>query len=492
MCYFLLYGLIILVVLWVFQTFFLESFYTTTKSAQVEKNASIISKSIQENKNVQGTIENVASYNSLSVYVYDSSSTLFKLIYDCEYDNPATELNFEYHDVYSYYKSAVENGGQYMCVTNKRDRSIAQQSIDRIVSFLASPDSPRSEIHYSGNGKSNVQNMVYADIIELRDSSECFLIVTSSITPLNNTVEIIKDQMFIVSVVFIILAVILSIYVTRKIARPISKTNSAAKELAKKNYNVEFDATGYLEVEELNDTLNYAKTELAATEKLQQELIANISHDLRTPLTMITGYGEVMRDLPDENTPENIQIIIDEATRLSALVTDLLDISKLQSGAVTLEKSVFSITDSIQSIFKRYSKLKEQDGYTINFEYDKNVLVNADEIKIGQVIYNLVNNAINYAGEDKTVIVRQIVKGDTVRIEVEDHGKGIAQENLEHIWDRYYKVDKSHKSAVIGTGLGLSIVKNMLNLHNAHFGVISNVDKGSVFWFELKIVDEKK
>ena len=249
MCYFLLYGLIILVVLWVFQTFFLESFYTTTKSAQVEKNASIISKSIQENKNVQGTIENVASYNSLSVYVYDSSSTLFKLIYDCEYDNPATELNFEYHDVYSYYKSAVENGGQYMCVTNKRDRSIAQQSIDRIVSFLASPDSPRSEIHYSGNGKSNVQNMVYADIIELRDSSECFLIVTSSITPLNNTVEIIKDQMFIVSVVFIILAVFLSIYVTRRIARPISKTNSAAKELAKKNYNVEFDATGYLEVE---------------------------------------------------------------------------------------------------------------------------------------------------------------------------------------------------------------------------------------------------
>ena len=492
MCYFLLYGLIILVVLWAFQTFFLESFYTTTKSAQVEKNASIISKSIQENKNVQGTIENVASYNSLSVYVYDSSSTLFKLIYDCEYDNPATELNFEYHDVYSYYKSAVENGGQYMCVTNKRDRSIAQQGFDRIVRFLASPDSPRSEIHYSGNGKSNVQNMVYADIIELRDSSECFLIVTSSITPLNNTVEIIKDQMFIVSVVFIILAVILSIYVTRKIARPISKTNSAAKELAKKNYNVEFDATGYLEVEELNDTLNYAKTELAATEKLQQELIANISHDLRTPLTMITGYGEVMRDLPGENTPENIQIIIDEATRLSSLVNDLLDLSKLQSGAIQPEKTRFCLTDSVNGIFERYSKLKEQDGYNITFESSENVWVFADELKISQVIYNLVNNAINHAGDDKTVKVVQSVKDKKVKIEVTDFGEGIPADKLEYIWDRYYKVDKQHKRGVIGTGLGLSIVKSILDAHGAHYGVRSTLGKGSTFWFELDAVTVKK
>ena len=492
LCYFLLYGLIILVVLWAFQTFFLESFYTTTKSAQVEKNASIISKSIQENKNVRGTIENVASYNSLSVYVYDSTSTLFALMYDCEYDNPATALDFEYHDVYSYSKSAVENGGQYMCVTNKRDRSIAQQKFDKIVHSFASPDTPRAELHYSSSGSSDVQNMVYADIIELRDSSECFLIVTSSITPLSNTVEIIKEQMFIVSVVFIILAVILSIYVTRKIARPISKTNSAAKELAKKNYDVEFDATGYLEVEELNDTLNYAKTELAATEKLQQELIANISHDLRTPLTMITGYGEVMRDLPGENTPENIQIIIDEATRLSSLVNDLLDLSKLQSGAIQPEKTRFCLTDSVKDIFERYSKLKEQDGYNITFESNENVWVFADELKISQVIYNLVNNAINHAGDDKTVIVTQSVRDKKVKIEVTDHGEGIPADKLEYIWERYYKVDKQHKRGVIGTGLGLSIVKSILDAHGARYGVRSTLGKGSTFWFELDAVSVKK
>ena len=292
------------------------------------------------------------------------------------------------------------------------------------------------------------------------------------------------------------LAVAISLYASQRIAKPISLTTKAAKELAKKNYDVEFDSKGYLEVQELNDTLNFAKKELAANERLQRELIANISHDLRTPLTMITGYGEVMRDLPGENTAENIQIIIDEATRLSSLVNDLLDLSKLQSGTMELQKSVFCITDSFKNIFARYAKLKEQDGYNIYLDKCKErVFVKADELKISQVIYNLVNNAINYAGEDKTVVVTQQVIGEKVRINVTDHGEGIPADKLEYIWDRYYKVDKEHKRSVIGTGLGLSIVKSILNAHNARCGVTSTLGKGSTFWFELdtvKVVEIKE
>lgn len=463
-----------------------------TKSSQVEKYASIIATSLKENKNVQGTIENVASYNSLSVYVYDSTQ-LLSLKYDCEYDSPATALDIQYHEAYSYYKDAKENGGQYMCVTSNHSEQISGRIFDKVFDRPTSTDdSAQHEIHWVQNSKNDNQNMVYADIIPLDDGSECFLLVTSSITPLSNTVEIIKGQLYIVSIVFIVLAVLISLLASRKIARPISKTNTAAKELAKKNYDVEFDATGYIEVEELNETLNYAKTELAATEKLQKELIANISHDLRTPLTMITGYGEVMRDLPGENTPENIQIIIDEATRLSSLVNDLLDLSKLQSGAIQPQKERYCLTDSIDDIFVRYAKLKEQDGYNITFESNEKVYIYADELKISQVIYNLVNNAINYVGEDKTVIVSQKIIDKHVRIEVTDHGEGIPPEKLEYIWDRYYKVDKEHKRGVIGSGLGLSIVKSILDAHNAHYGVRSTVGEGSTFWFELDVVTVKK
>ncbi len=227
-------------------------------------------------------------------------------------------------------------------------------------------------------------------------------------------------------------------------------------------------------------------------EGLRRELIANISHDLRTPLTMITGYGEVMRDLPGENTPENVQTIIEESRRLTALVNDMLDLSKLQSGMQTLHKAPFSLTRSICGILRRYAKLTEQDGYHIDFLYDEDATVDADEMKLSQVVYNLINNAVAYTGEDKKVTVRQVLSPASVRIEVEDTGEGIAPEDLPYIWDRYYRVDKIHKRAQIGTGLGLSIVKTILDLHRARYGVTSEKGRGSTFWFELDIAADTK
>ena len=200
---------------------------------------------------------------------------------------------------------------------------------------------------------------------------------------------------------------------------------------------------------------------------------------------MIAGYSEVMRDIPGENTPENVQIIIDETHRLTTLVNDMLDLSKLQAQAIPLERSVFNLTESIREIMTRYDKMAD---FRFSFEANEEVYVNADELKISQVVYNLVNNAINYTGADKTIRVRQKVRDGVVRIEVIDSGEGIPADKLKDIWERYYKVDKSHKRAQVGSGLGLSIVKSILDLHGGMYGVQSEVGKGSVFWFELKQV----
>ncbi|MCI2206629.1 MAG: HAMP domain-containing histidine kinase, partial [Oscillospiraceae bacterium] len=202
---------------------------------------------------------------------------------------------------------------------------------------------------------------------------------------------------------------------------------------------------------------------------------------------MICGYAEVMRDLPGENTPENIQVIIDEATRLTNLVNDVLDISKLESGTQKLEKSEFSLTDEIRETTKRYRKLTD---CTLTFESDRNVFIFADELKISQVIYNLINNAINYTGTDRKIQIRQLVRDHQVTVEVTDTGEGIPADKLHDIWDRYYKVDKEHKRAQIGTGLGLSIVKSILDMHGGFYGVRSAVGVGSTFWFRLPILSE--
>ena len=283
------------------------------------------------------------------------------------------------------------------------------------------------------------------------------------------------------------LALVLALAISFRVSKPIVKINNAAKKMAKGDYGVKFEGNGYLEVAELSKTLNNTAIELGKAEKLQRELLANVSHDLRTPLTMITAYSEVMRDIPGENTPENVQVIIDEARRLTTLVNDLLDISKLQAGVTSFEMKRYNLTESIQAVIERIRKLMENEGYVIEFIHDEIVYVNADEYKIYQVLYNLINNAIAYTGEDKKITVIQKKVGSIVRIEVVDTGQGIAPEELKNVWDRYYKVDKNHKRAVTGTGLGLSIVKNILTGHNARFGVNSKVSEGSTFWFELKV-----
>jgi signal transduction histidine kinase len=137
---------------------------------------------------------------------------------------------------------------------------------------------------------------------------------------------------------------------------------------------------------------------------------------------------------------------------------------------------------------RRYEKLTEHDEYKITFEYDENAVVNADSTMILQVVYNLINNAINYTGDDKIVRIVQNVNNGVVRISVADTGSGIEQDAIPYIWDRYYKVDKVHKRAVVGTGLGLSIVKGILESHRARYGVNSTVGVGSTFWFELDVM----
>ena len=283
---------------------------------------------------------------------------------------------------------------------------------------------------------------------------------------------------------------IIAFLISKRVSSPIVAINSSAKELAKGNYDTTFKGEGYQEIRELNNTLNYAAKELSKVEGLRRELIANISHDLRTPLTMITGYGEVMRDIPGENTPENVQIIIDEAKRLTTLVNDILDISKFQSGNQVLKIEDFNLTKSIEEILLRYNKLTEQNGYKIIFTHDEDVIIQGDEVKLSQVIYNLINNAITYTGEDKTVTLRQIIEEDWVKIEVIDSGEGIPEEDIPLIWDRYYKVNKTHKRAAIGTGLGLSLVKEILQLHEAEFGVESSLGEGSCFYFKLRLPKE--
>lgn len=470
---FLGFTVIMLVVLWLFQTVFLDDFYKVIKTRQLEKTTDYICHNI-ESEDITDYIQNIKERNDMSVGVYDTSSEIFRRVYTS--DEPGSfGMEFMPHEVYACYEKARREGGSAI--------------IDNEEAFFEEDIFSENKGEMPNFERSENDFLTCAEIIKF-DKTEYMVMIRTEIMPVDSTIDTLKIQLLIVTIFLGVVGVVFAVVVSAKISKPLAKTNKAAKELANQNYTVSFDDEGYREIRELNATLNFAANELSAVDRLRRELISNISHDLRTPLTMISGYAEVMRDIPGENSPENLQVVIDETQRLSQLVTDLLDLSKLESGNIPMSIQRFCLTDSIRSIFTRYTKLISHDNYNITFEPDCDVFVMGDEIRLSQVIYNLINNAINYSGSDKAVAVKQIVDENVVRIEVSDNGEGIAPEDLKNIWDRYYRVDKEHKSAVIGTGLGLSIAKNVLVLHNARFGVKSTVGAGSTFWFELPVSKE--
>lgn len=327
------------------------------------------------------------------------------------------------------------------------------------------------------------------EIIKDRTGKVVMLFIGTEFTFFEVTQRVFSSQFIILSIVIFMMSIVFAVIMHHKIVKPMASITKGAQELAKGNYDAKFEAEGYLEIEELSDTLNYAAKELSALDGYQKELMANVSHDLRTPLTLISGYSEMMRDYPEERTEENLQVIVDESKRLTKLVNDILSLTKLQTNKANQIKESFNLTDSIKDIVYRQEKLIEELDIKIVFEYQEEVNVYANQEQLEKVIYNYINNAINYVGNDKLVIVKQVVEKGFVKISVIDHGIGIPEAEIPNIWDRYYKA-KTHKRATVGSGLGLSIVKTVLEKQGIEYGVNSKVNEGSEFWFKTKIHQE--
>ena len=324
-------------------------------------------------------------------------------------------------------------------------------------------------------------------VFTLKNGQILSLTFYALLAPVDATVETLRIQLFIVTGVVIVLAVFLAVLIAGRISKPIEEINKSAKTLATGDYNTRFGGKGFYEIVALSETLNTAASELGKVEGLRRELLANVSHDLRTPLALIYSYAEMMSDFPGEITPEQTKVIVDETRRLTSLVNDVLDVSKLESEMEQLRISRFNLTESVAETVRRVGTLLRGEGYAIDFQCDRDVFVDADETKIDRAFYNLLINAVNYSGEDRAITVSQVVDGGRVRVSVTDHGEGIDEKDLPLIWDRYYKSGKQHKRAVTGTGLGLSIARKIIDLHGGAYGVTSEVGKGSTFWFELNV-----
>lgn len=460
-------------ILWVLQTFLLDDLYETVKYRELERCAVRLESSLGTEAMEDAAFDLTQEYNlCLSVYQIQGGT-----------GRPVTEQHARMFCLLPMVSTAD------LLIQLYQEAEAAEDGIytEEISMDTLFPEHDMASAEAHRQTEDHTRSILHVQLYDTANGQFMVLFATE-LMPLSATVQTLQLQMIVLTILLAILAVVLAAVISARYTKPLTTMCAEAGKLSMGNYNVNFDGGNCRETEQLSAALNRAAYELSQLDKMQKDLVANISHDLRTPLTMIAGYSEVIRDLPGEATPENMQVIIDETHRLTTLVSDMLEVSRYQSGSQILHPTRFNFTESVRQTLERYGKLRERDGYTILLEAGMDVWVHADEARILQVLYNLVGNAINYTGEDKTVVVRQTVEGNEVILSVIDTGMGIPQDQLPLVWERYYKVHDFHKRANMGTGLGLSIVKNILVLHSARFGVQSQVGQGSNFWFALPMV----
>ena len=353
--YFIGFAVSLLLILWLMQTVLLDSIYALYTKKTMEAHSETIAENI-DNPELNSLLISISQENEISVYLLSDNGTIKSAT------ERSTSVRFGKapQGMLEYWKLALENGGTY--VTEVESSGVFTDSGDALI---------YDPSHFVGNvpKQNGYSSMIVAKEIISGSNERSLLVIVSRMEPISSVSEVLTIILSIASVFAFAIGTVFAYAASKGLSSPIRKLSDSAKQLATGDYEVVFEGGGCSEIAQLSNTLNNSAQKLRKTDKLRKELLANVSHDLRTPLTMIGGYGEMMRDIPGENNSENIQIIIDETKRLTKLVNDALDLSKLQSGTFNFIPVIFCITDETSDIVTQFEKLSA--GKTdIRFESD--------------------------------------------------------------------------------------------------------------------------
>jgi len=446
--------IIVLILLWLFQIVFLENFYTRMKVNDIKEKTIAVTELLNADKteDFRDQMDILAYENSMSIELLDMNGNI---IYETNSSGTVGKMHGMMNSLRSQiYEKAMT--GQESATTMTHPRF--------------------------GN-----EFMLIGLPVYINQELTGGLLLSFPLAPVEDTAAILQRQLFYISLILLAAASLLSFLLARTFTRPIVDIEKAAAQMAEGDFSARIDVKQQDEIGQLAKTINYLGQQLSQIDQMRKDLIANVSHELRTPLSLIRGYAETLRDVTgndEDKRQKQLGVIIEEAERLSRMVDDILNLSRLQSGHFELNKSIFSVRNLAGNVAKRYDLLSKQREVSIIMEMSDEQLVEADAARIEQVLYNLINNAFNNTNAGGTITIRDMDNGDSVRIEVMDSGSGIPEEEINRIWDRYYKADKNI-GKTMGSGLGLAIVKAILEAHGAAYGVESKKGVGTTFWFEL-------
>ncbi|MBR1985347.1 MAG: HAMP domain-containing histidine kinase [Mogibacterium sp.] len=452
---FVVFALFLVMVLWGLSNFFLSSFYERARSQEVIRTAETLETQFRQSH---------YSFDSLALQTASSNNIYIRI------DTAEESLIFD--------------------GTREAEGSDAfEEDVDRIKAKLeASATENISETRRDPSGMGS--RLIYASYIRASGTVNILCII-APLYPDPVTVRILRDMLIYISFIVLIVSLLLAFALSVRLTSPIEKLTRSATELSNGNHDVYFDGAGFTETKELARALNKASYEMEKTDFYQREIIANVSHDLKTPLTMIRSYAEKIIDITGDNPEKrnaDLNVIISETEHLNKLVTDMLSVSNLQSNNVVLNMETFDLVQAAENVYESFLALATSEGFEIHFHPCKPAYIVGDRTRMTQVMTNFVSNAVKYSGDNKYIDIRLSRSSKKVTFHCIDHGMGIPSDEIGHVWDKYYRTSANHERGIEGTGLGLAIVKGILNLHGAKYGVESEEGKGSDFWFEMETV----
>lgn len=434
--YFLIFTVLILSTMWLFNIVFFKEIYTQKKRELIQNTEKEISS--YSGRDLVSFLNSVAGKTRLGIIIFDENGLVLYPNYLLELDKEDLEFVKSNEDSVDYIKKHDDR--EYL-VFLKRYETV------------------------------NVK--LYMKLIDNLDED-------------GSVKKMLKEELLYISLVAIVLALVLSYFLAKKLTKPIKNLSEASKFLGTKSFSVEEEG-GYEEIEELKKSLESANDDLKRTMDFRENIIANVSHDFKTPLSVIKSYAEMIKDITGDNKEkreENLDTIISEADRLNTMINEMLEASKNVSALGELNLEKVSLEAISKEIIDKLNTAENRERIKLDVSGD--TMVMADEKKIRSVIYNYLSNALNYSNEDEDVLVRISEEEKGVRYEVIDHGMGIKEEDIKRVWDRYYISSANHELKKYSTGLGLYIAREVLLLHKAEFGVESSYGKGSNFYFVLK------
>ncbi len=452
---------VVLIILWLFQIVFLDQFYTRIKISELISKGNTIVERLATSEDINTTVREVGLQEEMESLAY------------------LQQLSLE----------VVDSSGQVLFQADNSN-SMAGRGMMRNVNMEA------YNIALSGKiAKLEAKHPRFGSkymLIGLPVLKDGFVkgavILNVPMAPVEDTAAILKQQLIWIIILLIGVSLLITYVLSRSFTKPILKLQKIAERYSGGEFDERVELLSQDELGELARSMNRMGEELAKNDRLRKDLVANVSHELRTPLSLIRGYAETLRDVTGENPEKRekqLGVIIEESIRLSKIVEDILSLSQYQAGAVRLDMKDFALMEMLEDILKRY-ELGSVD-HKIEFVHPETaeLYVKGDRGRLEQVLYNLINNAINHTEAGGNIILKVIDRPETVRLEVADDGEGIEKDELPYVFERYYTGNRAARKKHNGSGLGLAIVKSILSMHHIPFGVESSIGVGTTFWFEL-------